>query len=285
MLRNVVIYITAGDVTKEVPLTVTVATTRISINNNYLILKKGNTFQLSANVMPAEANQSVTYRSMDESIAAVSDIGLVSAKKAGNTTIMVSNGELSAAVSVIVNQDAVSTEDDEIPVQEQDDEKTYAQSVHASEVDKIDGEILYHLYESQEVLKISGDGYTIEIDGKDIVNYHNEFYTDIQLKREDEGMSFYLNQGEFLCGDIRLYLTEPNGKYLYLYNTSKDKYELIQTDNLEELKLTTPGEYRITNQRLSYSSVMAGSLILAGTVVLLIGVGVYIAVRKTYWFW
>lgn len=282
---NVVIYITAGDVTKEVPLTVTVATTRISINNNYLILKKGNTFHLSANVIPAEANQSVTYRSMDESIATVSNSGLVSAKKVGNTTIMVSNGELSVAVSIIVNQDVVNIEDDEIPIQEPDDEKMYVQSVYASEVDKIDSEILYHLYESQEVLKILGDGYVIEIDGKDIVNYHNEFYTDIQLIKEDEGMSFHLNQGKFLCGEVRLYITEPQGKYLYLYNTSKDKYELIQAESLEQLKLTTSGEYRITNQRLSYSSVMVGSLVTMGAVVLLIGVGVYIVVRKKYWFW
>lgn len=282
---TVIIYVTAENITKEVSLTVKVPTTGLSVNNDYLILKKGNTFQLSASVTPAEANQAVTYRSMDEDIATVSDSGLVSAKKVGNTTIMVSNGDSSVAVSVIVNQNAVNAEEDETPADGIVDEKLYAQSVHVSEVEKIDKETLYHLYETQEILKISGDGYMIEIDGKDIVNYQNEFYTDIQLKKEDEGMSFYLNQGEFLCGDVRLYLAEPDGKYLYLYNTSKEKYELIKTDNLEELKLTTPGEYRITDHKLSYNSVMVVYFIVIGAVVLLIGVGVYIVLKKKYWFW
>lgn len=282
---SVIIYVTSEQVTKEIPLTVIVATTGISVNKDYLVLKKGNTFQLTVTVTPAEANQTVTYRSIDESIATVSASGLVSAKKVGNTTIMVSNGDFSVAVSVIVNQNAVKTEDDETSIQEMDDEKVYTKRVNASEVEKIDKDILYHLYETQEILKISGDGYTIEIDGRDIVNYQNEFYTDIQLKKEDEGMSFHLNQGEFLCGDIRLYLAEPDGKYLYLYNVSKEKYELIQTDNLEELKLTTPGEYRITTQKLSYNSVMVVYFIVIGAVVLLTGVGMYIVMKKKYWFW
>lgn len=282
---SVIIYVTSEQVTKEIPLTVIVATTGISVNKDYLVLKKGNTFQLTVTVTPAEANQTVTYRSIDESIATVSASGLVSAKKVGNTTIMISNGDFSVAVSVIVNQNAVKTEDDETSIQEMDDEKVYTKRVNASEVEKIDKDILYYLYETQEILKISGDGYTIEIDGRDIVNYQNEFYTDIQLKKEDEGMSFHLNQGEFLCGDIRLYLAEPDGKYLYLYNVSKEKYELIQTDNLEELKLTTPGEYRITTQKLSYNSVMVVYFIVIGAVVLLTGVGMYIVMKKKYWFW
>ena len=282
---TVIIYVTAENITKEVSLTVKVPTTGLSVNNDYLILKKGNTFQLSASVTPVEANQVVTYRSMDEDIATVSDSGLVSAKKIGNTTIMVSNGDSSVAVSVIVNQNAVNAEEDETPAEGIIDEKLYAQSVHVSEVEKIDKETLYHLYETQEILKITGNGYVIEIDGKDIVNYQNEFYTDIQLKKEDGGMSFYLNQGKFLCGDIQLYLVEPDGKYLYLYNVSKEKYELIQTDNLEELTLTTPGEYRITAQKLSYNSVMLVYFIVVGIVVLLISVGVYIVLKKKYWFW
>lgn len=282
---TVIIYVTAENITKEVSIAVKVPTTGLSVNNDYLILKKGNTFQLSASVTPVEANQVVIYRSMDEDIATVSDSGLVSAKKIGNTTIMVSNGDSSVAVSVIVNQNAVNAEENEIPVQGLEDEKLYAQTVYVSEVEKIDKDTLYHLYETQEILKISGDGYMIEIDGRDIVNYQNEFYTDIQLKKEDGGMSFYLNQGDFLCGDVRLYLAEPDGKYLYLYNTSKEKYELIQTDNLEELKLTTPGEYRITVQKLSYNSVMLVYFIVVGIVVLLISVGVYIVLKKKYWFW
>ena len=282
---GVIIYVSADDVTKEVPLTVKVATAGIKVNNDYLVLKQGSTFQLSTTVTPVEANQSVTYRSIDESIATVSDKGFVSAKKVGNTTILVSNGESSAAVSVIVNQSTSSTNKDDVSGSLVEEGKEYADRVAASAVEKIDADTLYHIYSTGKLLEIVGDGYTIEIDGKDIVNYKNEFYTDIQLVQKEEGTSFTLNKGEFLCGEVALHFSEPNGKYLYLYNTSKEKYELIQTDSLRDLKLTTPGEYLISSEMLSYSTVNIIYFIVFGVVAILVGVGVYIGVKKRYWFW
>ncbi|MBQ3558883.1 MAG: Ig-like domain-containing protein [Agathobacter sp.] len=282
---SVIIYVSADNVTKEVPLTVKVATAGIKVNNDYLVLKQGSTFQLSTTVTPVEANQSVTYRSIDESIATVTDKGFVSAKKVGNTTILVSNGESSVAVSVIVNQSSVFVNDEVSEDQSADEVKEYADSISASAVEKIDADTLYHIYSTGKILEIVGDGYTIEIDGKDIVNYKNEFYTDIQLVQKEEGTSFTLNKSEFLCGEVTLHLSEPNGKYLYLYNTSKEKYELIQTDSLRDLKLTTPGEYLISSEMLSYSTVNIIYFIVFGVVAILIGVGVYIGVKKRYWFW
>ena len=282
---RVIIYVSADDVTKEVPLTVKVATDGIKVNNDYLVLKQGSTFQLSTTVTPVEANQSVTYRSIDESVATVTDKGFVSAKKVGNTTILVSNGESSVAVSVIVNQSTSVTSPEDRTDSVVDEGKTYADSVSASAVEKIDTDTLYHIYSTEKVLEIVGDGYTIEIDGKNIVNYKNEFYTDIQLTQKEEGTTFTLNKGEFLCGEVLLHLFEPNGKYLYLYNTSKEKYELIQTDTLKDLKLTTPGEYLISSEKLSYSTVNIIYFVVFGVVVLLVGVGVYIGVKKQYWFW
>lgn len=282
---KVVIYITADNVTKEVPLTVKVATTGIKLNKDYLVLKAGSTFQLSAKVTPAAANQSITYRSIDESIATVSKKGLVTAGEIGNTTIVISNGDTTVAVSVIVNQQTVDEKEDGKAEETIEDVKSYTDSVKASEVAKVDSDTLYHLYETGKSLEIVGDGYTIELDGKSIVNYKNEFYTDINMVQDEDGTSFNLNQGDFLCGDVRIYLQEPAGKYLYLYNTSKEKYELIQTDNLKELELTTAGLYRITDEKLSYSSITIVYVIAIGVVAILIGVGVYIAVKKRYWFW
>lgn len=282
---SVIIYVSADNVTKEVPLTVKVATAGIKVNNDYLVLKQGSTFQLSTTVTPVEANQSVTYRSIDESIATVTDKGFVSAKKVGNTTILVSNGESSVAVSVIVNQSTSSTNKEDVSGSLVEEGKEYADSVVASVVEKIDADTLYHICSTGKILEIIGDGYTIEIDGKNIVNYKNEFYTDIQLNQKEEGTYFTLNKGEFLCGEVTLHLVEPNGKYLYLYNTSKEKYELIQTDSLKDLKLTTPGEYLISSEMLSYSTVNIIYFIVFGVVAILIGVGVYIGVKKRYWFW
>lgn len=282
---KVTIYVSAGDITKEVPLTVKVATDGIKVNNDYLVLKQGSTYQLSTTVTPAEANQSVSYRSIDESVATVSDKGFVSAKKVGNTTILVSNGESSVAVSVIVNQSTSSANQEDVYDSPVEEGKEYADSVAASAVEKIDADTLYHIYSTGKILEIVGDGYRIEIDGKDIVNYKNEFYTDIQLVQKENGIKFTLNKGEFLCGEVTLHLLEPNGKHLYLYNTSKEKYELIETDSLKELKLTTPGEYLISSEKLSYSTVNIIYFMVFGVLVLLVGVGVYIGVKKRYWFW
>ena len=282
---NVIIYVSAGDITKEVPLTVKVATDRIKVNSDYLVLKQGSTFQLSTTVTPAEANQSVSYRSIDESIATVSDKGFVSAKKVGNTTILVSNGESSVAVSVIVNQNTSSTSQGDIMDSVVDEEKIYTDSVSASAVEKIDTDTLYHIYSTEKILEIVGGGYRIEIDGRDIVNYKNEFYTDIQLMQNGQEISFTLNKGENLCGKVTLHFSEENGKYLYLYNTSKEKYELIETDSLKELKLTTPGKYLISNEKLSYNTINIIYFILFGILVILAGVGMYIGVKKQYWFW
>lgn len=282
---KVTIYISAGDITKEVLLTVRVATDGIKVNNDYLVLKQGSTFQLAATVTPAGAHQVVTYRSIDESVATVSDKGYVSAKKVGNTTILISNGESSVAVSVIVNQSTSSANQEDVSGSLVEEGKEYADSVAASTVEKIDADTLYHIYSTGKVLEVVGDGYRIEVDGKDIVNYKNELYTDIQLTQEKAGITFVLNKGENLCGEVMLHLSEVNGKYLYLYNTSKEKYELIETDSLNDLKLTTAGEYLISSEKLSYSTVNIIYFVLFGVVAILVGVGVYIGVKKRYWFW
>ena len=280
-----IIYVSADDITKEVPLTVKVATDGIKVNNDYLVLKQGSTFQLATTVTPVEADQSVSYRSIDESVATVSDKGFVSAKKVGNTTILVSNGESSVAVSVIVNQSTSSANQENVSDSLVEEGKEYADSIVASAVEKIDSDMLYHIYSTEKVLEVVGDGYNIKIDGRDIVNCKNELYTDIQLTQKKEGVTFILNKGENLCGKVVLHLSEVNGKYLYLYNTSKEKYELIETDSLNDLKLTTAGEYLISSEKLSYSTVTIIYFVLFGVVAILVGVGVYIGVKKQYWFW
>lgn len=282
---NVIIYVSAGNITKEIPITVQVATTGIKVNSDYLVLKPGKTFQLSGSVIPLEANQMLFYRSLDESIVSVTYGGLVTANKEGNTTIVVSNGDSSVAVSVIVNKTTLTENEASDQVDDIEVVDKYNNSVKSSEIEKIDADALYYLYSTETVLKIIGDGYKIEIDGKNIVNYKNEFYTDINLVRGENEITFNLNSGNFLCGEVTVCIHELEGKYLYLYNTSKEKYEMIQIDSLEELKLTTPGEYKITNQRIIYDSMTIIWFFIFGGVAIIIGVGVYIVLKKKYWFW
>ena len=63
---DVVITLTAGNIVKEVYLSVIVPTKKITVDNDYLVLKKGGNAQISANVLPAEANQIIKYKSLNE---------------------------------------------------------------------------------------------------------------------------------------------------------------------------------------------------------------------------
>ncbi len=59
----------------------------VSLNKASAKLYIGNTLQLSATVLPENAQQSVSWKSSDASVATVSSKGLVTAKKAGTATI------------------------------------------------------------------------------------------------------------------------------------------------------------------------------------------------------
>lgn len=282
---DVIITLSADGVSKSVPLTIKVATTGINLNKEYLVLKTGGTYQLSAKAIPADANQAISYHSVDTSIATVSREGVVTAKGTGSTTVIVSNGDTSVAVSVIVNESVVY-QDKTVNEQTDDvDEKVYKEIVNASEQEIIDSEILRYLYDTKQALKIVGNGYVIEIDGKDIVNYKNEFLTDIELVKESGKTSFLLNKGNDLCGAISVYLEEPNGKYLYLYNSSKEKYELLNISDKTELKLTTAGEYLLCETKMRLDKKVIVYTVIGSVILLLIGGMIYIFVKKKYWFW
>ena len=285
---SVTIYVSAGSITKEVNLTVKVKTTVIKINKDYLVLKQGEAFKLSVSVSPAEAEQGISFKSTDSSVASVSDGGVVTAKSTGTATIIVSNGDLSNAVSVIVNKnsdtDIINPQNTESSTQEVESQK-FDENIDASEVGMIDTQMLYELYTSGKSMKVTGDVYSMIIDGKKIVNYNNELDTDIKLKKANGYTEFELNNGKYLCGEIAIHIDDISGKYLYLYNNVKHKYELVSTQNMEELKLSTPGKYMITTEKISESSKAVRYILIIGGCLILVGSAVYVVMKRRYWFW
>lgn len=285
---SVTIYVSAGSITKEVNLTVKVKTTVIKINKDYLVLKQGEAFKLSVSVSPAEAEQGISFKSTDSSVASVSNGGVVTAKSTGTATIIVSNGDLSNAVSVIVNKnsdtDIINPQNTESSTQEVESQK-FDENIDASEVGMIDTQMLYELYTSGKSMKVTGDGYSMIIDGKKIVNYNNELDTDIKLKKANGYTEFELNNGKYLCGEITIHIDDISGKYLYLYNNVKHKYELVSTQNMEELKLSTPGKYMITTEKISESSKAVRYILIIGGCLILVGSAVYVVMKRRYWFW
>ena len=285
----VTIYVSAGSIIKEVNLTVKVKTTGININKEYLVMKPGTAFKLSVSVFPAESEQAVSYKSTNTSVAAVSGSGVVTAKQTGSSTIIVSNGDLSGAVSVIVNRDTESSVAEPVAADSTDAENTseqiFDENTDVSETPVISEQMLYELYTAGRSMKVTGDGYSIIIDGKKIVNYKNELNTDIELERAGDCIKFNLNDGEYLCGEVTLHIDDVKGKYLYLYNNVKHKYELVSTEDMGGLNLSTPGKYMITAKPIRDGRTAVRYILIAGGIGIIAGIAVYVAVKRRYWFW
>lgn len=282
---DVTITVSAGSVTKEVPLKVKVATAKIELDTTYLVLQPGESHQLSAKVLPAEANQAISYESLATDVVSITGAGVVTAKKCGTGSILVKNSDTSTAVTVIVN--AGSTE---IPPEEVqsiiEEEPIYENTVTVDKCPVITTDMLQYYYENNENLVVDGFDYTIKILGEDIQNWENELYTKLELRDEPEGYSFLLNEGKRICGKITLEFEENTvfGKYVYLYNDSKDKYELLQGEDSTLLTLDKEGKYLITNQALKDGS-RNWIFIVCALLVLVVLMVVYILKKKKYWFW
>ncbi len=95
-------------------ISTTVAVTGVTLNEESLSLEVGDTSNLVATIYPIDAtNQSVTWTSSDESVATISDSGIITAISKGTTDITVTtvDGSFSATCKLTVT-DKTNTEDD-----------------------------------------------------------------------------------------------------------------------------------------------------------------------------
>lgn len=77
----------------------------IRLDKTEASIKVGETLQLNATVLPAEASGAVlSWTSSDESIATVSETGLVTAVSSGTTTITVCSGNITGTCAVVVSE-------------------------------------------------------------------------------------------------------------------------------------------------------------------------------------
>ena len=282
---DVTITVSAGKITKDVKLTVKVATTEIKIDSSYLVLKPGQTHQIKATVTPSDAPQGIAYKSVDNEIASVSSSGLITANQCGNGTIIVQNEDTSTAIAVIVDE-AVADEAVSDKVIDKNNPVTYDNELNADEYAVISSEMLKYYYENNDNITIYGNGYKIKLNGDDIRNWENELYTDIELIQDKDGTSFIINKDNALCGLITVQFDEDqlSGKYVYLYNTSKNKYELLKEQDVHKLQLDIAGKYLVSDKRLSTGKIKIVIVIVFG-VFLFFLLCVYIGVKKRYWFW
>ena len=100
------------------------------------------------------------------------------------------------------------------------------------------------------------------------------------------GTSFIINKDNALCGLITVQFDEDqlSGKYVYLYNTSKNKYELLTEQDIHKLQLDIAGKYLVSDKRLSTGKIKI-VICIVFSVFLFFLLCVYIGVKKRYWFW
>ena len=122
-LRNIMVSMSDGtkyildDVSASIttPMPPTALCTSIALDNTSAVMNVGETMQLAATVLPADAaNKTVAWTSSNASVATVSSNGIVTAVAAGSATITATTcdgSNLSAACNVTVNEEEVVTGD------------------------------------------------------------------------------------------------------------------------------------------------------------------------------
>ena len=168
----------------------------------------------------------------------------------------------------------------------------YSKIIKQSECPKISSELLKYIYENSKSISVIGDGYTLRVDGNKILNYENELSTSIIMTTNKYGdCEFTVNDGNNLCGEISVSFDSEmaekfciKGKKLFLYNEAKNVYEKIQFDTLENISITKAGKYMFSDgkKRTKNNYVAMG---FGGTSFILVLLGIYVGVKKKYWFW
>ena len=300
------ITITCGDIVRTVSVKVYVPTDGIHLNTNYLVLKPGATAQISGSVSPSTAPQGLTFRSSDTSVATVSSSGTVTAVGAGSTSIIVSNGDSSSMVTVIVNQgtnhstsgsgsssgsadgsDSETADQDPI-VQQINDPQIEVVNLNQGDIPTVTTQMLDALRRTGKTMNITGEGYILTIRGTDIRNTQNALATAVTFtpSQEEDGLEFSLNEGGAMPCAVSLTLTGDNAGYgrLYLYNTATQQWQFLNSYADSVVTTDTAGRYLLTNNTLTFVHMNFYALAAAGVVLVAIIV-VYIVVKKRYWFW
>ena len=274
----------------------------ITVTPSYVVLKPGATRTLSAKATPASASQSFTYKSGNSSVATVSPSGVITAVGTGSPSITVSHSKASPTVTVIVNRSAVASsgsdssngddaangDDDKItldPTVQTIQDSTDHEVVFAqSEVPVITGDILNSLRTTGKTLCVVGDGYTLQVSGKDVRNTTGELNTSLELQQVEQGLEFVVNDGKTVPCSARIDLDKSDYSRLYLYNETTGKWQYLNSYKDGVITLDTAGRYLLTNENLRFANINWTFFIAGGAVLVVIAVA-YIAFKKRYWFW
>lgn len=294
------IILSANGVKKELKLAVKVGTSEIAVDTNYAVLNVGDTIKLNSKVYPEDAIQKLSYKALNEKVIRITQNGVITAVSSGTSSVIVTNGDLQTVVTVIVNELEETPDNQEKSISNKKGDhkleilkkiKNVSEetiTLKLEEVQEITSEMLHYLYDNKKNLLLVADNYKLLLYGKDIINFENKLNPKIELIKENDAVSFIVNNGLNLPGRIHLILTEAiinEGKYVYLFHKGRQKYELLNTEIKQgQFEIDIAGNYKITEKKMI--SFYWNSLIIVIVALCMIGgTIVYICVAKKYWFW
>ena len=292
------ISVSCGGITRSFNLKVNVKTDLIRVKSKYVVLKPDEELNLETRAEPVEASQKFTYKSADESIASVSEKGVITALKSGSTSVIVSNEDSTVLINVIVSTDkntgaenGISENTEEQPETGSDKlaeriRKSTDKTVRIKGIKKISSEVLKELYGTDKTLTVEMDGYSITISGREIYNPGNELNTDLGLADTGNSISLHIDENEKLPGAVCVKLDEEKSdfRYFYLVDSEEGSYQRLNSADDNEFRVSTAGEYLLTNKNMNRIHINV-IWILGGVAVILTLSVVYIFTKKKYWFW
>ena len=253
------IKISIEDIMKEVEITVITNTTEIKIDESFLSLQPDETYRINAIVLPKEAPSKLSFRSLNEKVATISQDGLIIANKIGETTIVVTNGYLYEYVPVLVspvkqilNEETAKDISEDTTKDHVIDAINEAKTLYEiGEIEFLNSTIIRNVYESGISTIFACNNYDVIIVPEYINNFDSNMKLNINLNHIDEGYTFSIEGN--LPGKIFLDFTKTtyDKKYLYLYDDMEDIYNMIQVDDFDYVEISTNGKYLITNKKIN----------------------------------
>ncbi|WP_158560981.1 Ig-like domain-containing protein [Bacteroides sp.] len=193
--------------------------TGISINENTVNLKQGETFQLTATVQPDNAtNNKVIWSSSNETVASISQEGLVTANSAGETNITVTTEDGNFSTTAIVT---VTSNEDE-------DKATLARLEGTWDMLKCYG-WEYNDQNIKENWEENVVGEYIFFEDEDGNGGYNDGYKTYYFASSVEGNKLILRNSEWLDGKTSIIITKLTETELHLKaidSVSEENYEM-----------------------------------------------------------
>lgn len=290
------VLVSIGDVTERIPILVKVKTEDIHLNKSVIFMNPNETYVIKAKVFPNEAEQILTYKSSDNNVIEVFG-NKVTAKSIGEASVIISNGEISNSVVVIVNEQYSNVTEirNELPDLKKSVlrqiENEILVSLEKEDIVNVDIDLypivsknmLRELYNQKKTLILKTEEYSIQIEGENIINLERAFYAILDVVTTEDGVNIDIDDP--LPGKITFNLNkERKFTYVFLYDKSTEKYEKLKINGPNNIDIDLQGKYFFTDHDIE-KSIFNEKFVYGSVFIFIIGLILLVFMKRKYWFW